>query len=243
MGSTYLTLTNDLLKQFNENTLDSSTFATARGVQDVAKQAIRDAVKLVNTQNYIWPFNVAETTQLCTVGTNVYSFPSTFKIADMNSFYIEKDDDLSVTTRALKEITKEEWFRGNRLKDLDMSDVGVGTPVYVFFIDGKFGVTPNPDKDYTIHYRYYTLPDELADYDDTTTIPTAWNYVIYELAKPYMFRFRANEESAAATEKRAKDMLDQMRAILVNDEFHVYVGQKDRRGRYAGQYSSTTGYL
>jgi len=242
-GDTFLNLTNELLDHFNENNLDSTTFSSTVGVHSVAKRAVRNAVRRINTANYFWPYNKQSGSQLLTIGTNLYSWPTSFKVADMNSFYIEKDTGLSVNTTPLAEITKEEWNRRYRPRDLDAEDDGVQMPSFVFYNGNTFGVTPSPDKDYTVKFDYYIMPNDLTDYDDTVLIPTDWNHVILEFAKVPMYEFRGNIEQAQACKDEAGKLLTEMKAILINDEFKVYVGQKNRRGYYAGQNSSSEGYL
>lgn len=242
-GDTFLNLTNELLDHFNENNLDSSTFASTVGVHSVAKRAVRNAIRDINTANYFWPFNKQSGEQLLTIGTNLYSWPTGFKVVDMNSFYIEKDTDLNINTTPLNEITKEEWFRRYRPRDLDAEEDGVQMPTMVFHNGNTYGVTPSPDEDYTVKFDYYVMPNDLTDYDDTTSIPTDWNHVILEFGKVPMYEFRGNVEQAQFSKENAKTKLTNMKALLINDEFKVYVGQKNRRGYYAGQNSSSEGYL
>ena len=41
MATTYLTLTNDILRELNEIELTSATFASAKGVQNFVKEKIK----------------------------------------------------------------------------------------------------------------------------------------------------------------------------------------------------------
>ena len=45
MATTFLTLTNELLRRLNEVTLTTSTFATAKNVQAIAKDAINSSIR------------------------------------------------------------------------------------------------------------------------------------------------------------------------------------------------------
>lgn len=231
MSSTYLKLTNDLLDRFNEVNLTSSSFSDARGVHSVAKQYINNALSRVNTEHYMWPWNASDGEQVLTAGQELYSFPTDLKTVDMNSFYIEKDTSLNVNTTPLKEITQEEWYRYFRGADLDSGSTGLWVPERVFRYHGnKFGVTVSPDKAYTVKYAYYTEFTPLVNYDDQTTIYPQYDDVIVDLAEPYMWRFRTNPDQAQISEVYAKKRLDDLRKILINDEFKVTVAQRDRRG-------------
>ena len=61
MSSTYLELTNELLRELNEVALTSSTFASALGVQQHVKDSINRAYFDIITEEPQWPFlSVAE---------------------------------------------------------------------------------------------------------------------------------------------------------------------------------------
>ena len=47
MATTFLTLTNELLRRLNEVTLTTDTFATAKNVQAIAKDAIKIGAKVL----------------------------------------------------------------------------------------------------------------------------------------------------------------------------------------------------
>ena len=82
MGSTYLDLTNRVLRRINEVTIDSTEFGTVRGIQAAAKDAIIDTIREINSQKFEWPFNSQVGSQTLVVGQEEYSWPSNFKIVD-----------------------------------------------------------------------------------------------------------------------------------------------------------------
>ena len=45
MATTFLTLTNDVLRELNEIELTSSTFASAKGIQSFVKDAVNKSLK------------------------------------------------------------------------------------------------------------------------------------------------------------------------------------------------------
>ena len=239
MPSTYLTLTNKLLDRFNEVNLTSDDFTSARGVHKAAQNNINAALSRLNSHEYTWPFNEAEGTQVLTVGQVLYDFPANFKQPDMRSFYIQKDDALNVKTRTLREITKEEWYENMRDRDFDNSTSGLGIPDFIFYDSNeKFGVTQATDKAYTIKYKYYVKFTPLLLATDETTVPEQWDETIIDLAEPYMWRFMTNAEQQDRSEARAKQALTDMRNILINDDFKVYVNMNVRQYTGAHYYNN-----
>lgn len=227
MPSTFINLTNELLRKFNEVEITSEiTFNSVRGVQAVAKDAIRHAVRMINQFHYEWPFNAYEHTQILSPGVQEYSWPDNFKIVEWESFMISKDDDLNVNTKSLKVIPREEWYRYARNLDLDVDTDGRAIPHSVFPSHGNgFGLTPSPDQEYTLKYRYFREPADLVNPTDEVIIPSQWDNVIISMATPFMHEFRSNAELAAMTRDHAMQQLKQMRGILINRDLKVYDGR------------------
>jgi len=92
MPSTYLDLTNSLLKSLNEVELTDTTFASAIGPQATAKEAVNDAITDIINAERQWPFNIVETTQTLTPGVQTYALPATYKTVDWRSFYLYTPD-------------------------------------------------------------------------------------------------------------------------------------------------------
>lgn len=238
MPSTYLELTNQLLRQFNEVELKESNFASAIGVHALAKDCVRNAVSDINHIEYEWPFNSVEVTQTLTIGTNEYTFPENMKYAEWESFFIVKNDTLSVSTSQLRPINKEEWYKSQRQLDLDAGATGLRCPQAVFpSSDGGFGVSPSPDKAYQIKYNYFKNPSVLSLSTDLVDIPTAYDNVIIMQASPRMEMFRNNAEGAAMATQMADKLIGRMRGILINKQPHVYDGRVNlSRYRFSGGY-------
>ena len=57
MGTTYLDLTNKVLRKLNQVELTSTNFASARGLHAEAKDAVLESVQRINFQKFEWPFN------------------------------------------------------------------------------------------------------------------------------------------------------------------------------------------
>ena len=106
--ATYLNLTNELLREFNEVILTSSNFSSARGIQIQAQNAINEAVRYINQREFNYPFNHATATKTLTAGVVRYSLPTSTKTVDYSTFRLIKDSDLGTS--------------GGRLSVLDYND-------------------------------------------------------------------------------------------------------------------------
>lgn len=222
MGSTYLKLTNKLLRRINEPPLTESVFESARNIHSTAKEAIADTVQRINSDVLEWPFNAAEHTQTLTIGTQEYAWPSNWRSIDWNSFYILKNDSLNTKTNKLCKISRDEWYYKYRERDYDAGSDGLRIPEFVFEAHGNgWGVTPSPDKEYEIKFRYFLSPDELTNYDDVTTIPSEYDYVIIAGALYIMKIFKDNSETGDRAGRDYQNGLQKMRSTLVNNYEYV----------------------
>ncbi len=86
MATTYLTLTNSVLRELNETELTSSTFSSSRGIQTAIKDFINKGIHDIYNETGEIPLLYSRTTQDLTVGDNEYNFPADFRKADMDSF-------------------------------------------------------------------------------------------------------------------------------------------------------------
>jgi len=85
---TYLTLINNVLRELNEVELTSSTFSASRGIQTATKDFINKAVNDLYTAEVQWPWLYTSTTQDVNSGQQEYTFPTAFRVADFESFYL-----------------------------------------------------------------------------------------------------------------------------------------------------------
>lgn len=214
-STTFLALTNKLLRRLNEVELTQSDFPSARGVQAFAKDAINAAVAKISNQNFEWPFNATSTTQLLTVGTNTYSFPSNLKYADWNSFHVVKDDTLGTNTTHLKLISKDVWEDFYKDTDLNATTDGVNVPLFVFKGNTYgFGVTPSPNLAYTIRYDYHMTFTSLDLYSDVSTIPPNFDEVIIQAGLYHFYMFRDNTEQADNAKGEYATLFAQMKSQM-----------------------------
>jgi hypothetical protein len=89
--STYLQLTNRILKAFNEVQLTSSTFSSASGFQAEAQDAINQAIFDIYTyEDTEWPFLWSTTTFNTVTGQTDYTRSDGYSAVDWQSFRIER---------------------------------------------------------------------------------------------------------------------------------------------------------
>jgi hypothetical protein len=110
MAETFLTLTNRVLGRLNEVQLTSTSFATARGIQVQAKNAVNESVRYINQKEFQYPFNHSTKTETLVPGTVRYSIPTTAKTVDYNTFRLVKDSDLGSSGGRLYVINYNEYI-------------------------------------------------------------------------------------------------------------------------------------
>lgn len=220
--STYLKLTNDVLTLLNEVPLEESSFASATGIHASAKLNVRNVVSRINKQWNTWPFNAAEHTMQLIPGQEEYGWPQNFSLVDWNSFFIERDDTLDILTKKLLRLNRDDWYSNTKPKDDDTRTTGVEEPKYVFPAHGRgFGVSPSPDKAYTIKFRYFINPPPLNLHDDVCTIPEEWEFAIIDGVMYHMMMFKENTDIAMNFRQLFKDDLSQMRTELINNYDYI----------------------
>lgn len=232
MGSTYLSLTNKLLRKFNEVQISQADFMYVRNIQAAAKDFIQDAIRDINMVKFRWPFNAYEYTTTLVPGQEEYSWPLDFQAVDWNSFQIQKDDTLNVESTTLVKINRDQWY-DYRLKDRDYDSHpdGLRLPKWVSESHGNgFMVTPSPNEAFSLKFRYYVEPTELSAYDDTTTIPTRFDNVIIANASRHMALFRGDTEMADRMKQEYDKLLSYMITQLYPQESHAY----DTRVNFGG---------
>jgi hypothetical protein len=214
--STFLDLTNQLLRRLNEVEIAQADFPSVRGVQATAKDAIKNSIAKINQAEYEWPFNAVEHTQILAVNQEDYSWPQYFKVPDFNSFQLQPSSSLGTTATQLKFIDRDFYYKN--YKDLDdNATAGRGVPEYVAEGFGNgYTITPSPDQAYTIKFRYYQNHNDLIAYSDVTRIPDTYDNVIVEGALMQMYMFRDNMEAAGISAQLFQQGVKEMQGILMN---------------------------
>lgn len=218
MATSFLDLTNQLLRRLNEVELNDVEFTGCRGVQALAKDAIRNSISQINAAEYEWPFNSAEHTQTLAVGQEEYSWPQYFKTVDWESFILAKNPLLGNSTKKLTFMSRDSYYNTKRIDDLEADNsVGLGPPTHMAPAHGNgYIISPTPDKPYVIQYRYYLNLADLSLSTDATRIPTPYDYVIIEGALSQMHLFRNNNEAASIALQLFQEGIKNMQGILIN---------------------------
>lgn len=224
MASTFLVLTNKLLRRLNEVQLTSTTFADARNTQAMAQDAIIAAIAEINTSETQWPWNTQTGTTNVVLNTLAYQFDNDEIVPDWDTFRLLKT--ATVQPFPLKYLTSEEYYKFYRQIDIQAIDtvtnVGQGTPRFIFPVPGGFGISPSPDTTYTINYEYYVTPTELSLHSDICVIPTVWDYVIINMALKHYYMYKDNTEQAGFWINESNKTLTKMRNSIVNRDDYVW---------------------
>lgn len=225
--ATYLDLTNRTLARLNEIQLTSSTFAGAKGFHNLVKLSVNAAVQDILVRKVQWPFLYTTTSQLLTVGQNLYSKPANMLMADRDTFYLQENTVLEVTTTRLKLITYDTWANYMRPRDNTATFQG-SVPHYVFETpSGGWGISPKPDKAYTVCYEGWLTSAELSAYSDVCIIPDNFIHVVVDGAVAYSYLFRENHESYQLTYKVFDEGVRNMTRMLIPEP----AGIRDTRVR------------
>ena len=147
MATTYLTLTNRVLRELNETELTSSTFASSRGIQTAVKDFVNKGIHDIYNETGEIPLLYSRTSQDLTVGDNEYSFPTDFRKADMDSFVLKP-----------KELVTNGEFTSN----ISSWTTGDGSPSYTSSGNGRLNlndaaayqaISTTVNKEYKIQIR------------------------------------------------------------------------------------------
>mgnify|MGYP001626681231 FL=1 len=237
MASTYLNLTNRLLRKLNEVEIAEADFNITRGVQSLAKDAIRDAIAQINQAEYEWPFNAAQHTQLLEVGQEEYSWPTTYKIADWNTFQLLGNTSLNVEHKMLNFLDRDVYFKYHKDTDDKAGATGLSHPRFVAPSHGNgYIVSPSPDREYTVQFKYYMNNVGLVNANDATRIPEVYENVILDGAIYYMYMFRDNPESAGVAVQVFQQGIKNMQSILINKYENVYDTRVSKRLKSGKNY-------
>ena len=220
--STFLSLTNELLRRLNEVQIDQADFANVKNVQALAKDAINSSIRQMLQDAQEWPFTLVTYEQTLVAGTNAYNFPADYSKADWDTFYIKQLTSENNTPKKLNLITYDQYLTYYRSVEDLSGETGRTDPDYVYMTqDTKFGVTPVPDASYVVEYRYWKYPADLITFDETAIIPDRFKHVVIDGAMMYMMLFRSNEQSATMHSQKFEDGIKMMRRLVVDQSVNV----------------------
>ena len=223
MATTYLDLSNEVLRELNEVVLTSGSFASATGIQGFVKDAINKSLFDVANAEPQLPFfsagvsgstdpfygNVTVATvagqRWYTLKASSSSITSDYAAVDWDDFYITtinvSGESAPYTSTGLKYLTLADWKRYYRdAENADDADTqSYGEPRYVYKSPDhrKFGLSPMPDKVYNVHFYAFEKPTALSAYDDTIPMPEQYSNVLTARTRYYVHQFKENIQQAA----------------------------------------------
>jgi len=110
MATTYLVLSNRILRELNEVELTSTTFSSSRGIQTAVKDFINKSIHDIYNEGAELPLLHTTTTQALTTGDGEYDFPSDMRRVDFESFFL-KPTELITNGEFASNITS--WTTGD----------------------------------------------------------------------------------------------------------------------------------
>jgi hypothetical protein len=217
MAYDYLGLVNDVNRRLNEVELTAANFATTTGYYSFAKDAVNAAIRHIQQEEYGWPWNHVEETEVLVPGTVRYGFPYDSKIVDMNTFRIKRDDALNTTTKKLRVISYEEYLTKYADQEYN-SNTNIRTvPTHVARTPSReFMLYPSPDKAYELVYEYYRTGFDLENATDVCNLPEQYRYVIVDGAMHYVYQFRGDTQASQLTMQKFEQGIKYLRSLHIN---------------------------
>jgi hypothetical protein len=222
MAYNYLGLVNDINRRLNEVELTSANFSATTGFYSFAKDAVNSAIRHINQEEFEWPFNHVEATEVLLPGEVRYSMPYDSKTTNMNSFRIKRDAALNVGTVKLRVLDYEEYLDKYADSEYNSSTDNRSVPQYVVRTPSRELIfVPSPDKAYEVVYEYYTVGFELSSPEDVPTLPEAYRHVIVDGAMHYVYKFRGDLDAAQLSSGNFQKGIKHLRSIHINRTEYV----------------------
>tara|TARA_B100001989_G_C24550007_1_gene473706 strand:- start:3068 stop:3790 length:723 start_codon:yes stop_codon:yes gene_type:complete len=217
MAYNYLELVNEINRRLNEVELTSSTFTTAKGFYQTAKDAINSSIRHINHEEYNWPWNHREEEEVLTAGIARYPYPEDVKLLNMNSFRIKKNSTLNVATTKLTIMDYQEYLDNHVDTEYNTNTTIRSIPRFVVRTPSQeFIVLPNPDKAYELVYEYYQNPVSLSLSSDVPSIPKEFQHVIVDGAMFYAYQFRGDVQGSQLAQQKFEQGIKYMRSLYIN---------------------------
>ena len=242
MATTYLDITNEVLRELNEVPLTSSSFASATGIQKFVKDSINKSLFDIANEEPQLPFFSAgvsgatdpfygNVTVPSVVGQRWYllkadssSITTDYASVDWDDFYATtinvSGESAPFVSKGLKFLTHADWrryYRDNENAD-DADTQAYGEPKFVIKSpdNRKFGLSPIPDKVYNIHFYAFTKPVELSAHSDTIALPDQYANIITAKTRYYVWQFKESPQQAAFALDDFKKGMKYMKSNLMN---------------------------
>jgi hypothetical protein len=92
MATTYLVLSNRVLRELNEVEMTSSNFSSSRGIQTAVKDFVNKSIHDIYNEGAELPLLHTSTTQATFPGDGEYAFPADMRRVDFESFFLKPNE-------------------------------------------------------------------------------------------------------------------------------------------------------
>lgn len=243
MGTTYLNLTNAVLRRFNDVELASAGFSTTTTYHAYVKDVVNDIIREIQQTERQWPFNHATKEQTLVLNQLEYGWPTAAggdtdaEAIDWESFFLVKDDSLSISQKKLELIGYDDWLENYKSTALNAittgSDYRIPKQIYNTQ-NNKWGVQLPPDRLYKVSYEYWGYPSELSAHDDTTSIPSRFDWVIKHGCFAEVYGQRGNMDMRDRYSRSYRDGVKDMRELLIDRPGEFRDGRVAGAGQWLG---------
>lgn len=242
MATTYLELTNEVLRELNEIPLTSANFTSAVGLQQFVKDSINKSIFDIANEEPQLPFlAVGESggtdpfygnvTVASVAGTRWYelkasssSLKDDYASIDWDDFYLTtinvSGETAPFVSKGLGFLSLADWKRYYRdsenVDDADAQSYGEPSRVIKSPDGRKFGLSPIPDKVYNIHFYAFDKPTKLSAHGDTVVFPEQYTNIITARARYYVWQFKESPQQAAFAMDDYKKAMRTMKSNLIN---------------------------
>lgn len=214
MAYDYLGLVNDVNRRLNEVELTTANFASATGYYSFAKDSVNQAIRHIQQEEYEWPWNHVEESEILVAGTARYSMPYDCKTVNMNTFRIRRDADLNTETVKLKVLNYEEYL--DKYADSEYNSVS-DKPRYVVRTPSRELIFyPKPDKAYEVIYEYFRYSYDLNLHNDIPSLPEQYRHIIVDGAMYNVYQFRGDVQAAQLAFDKFEQGIKQLRSLHIN---------------------------
>ena len=217
MAYNFLELVNEINRRLNEVELNTTTFPTAIGFYQTAKDAVNSSIRHINHEEFSWPWNHREEEEVLSAGIVRYSYPEDAKLINMDSFRIKKNTTLNVETKKLKAMDYQEYLdnyvdheynTSTNIRTVPRNIIRTPSQEFIFY--------PCPDKAYEVVYEYYQNPVSLSLHSDVPSGPKEFQHVIVDGAMFYAYQFRGDTQSAQISQQKFEQGIKYMRSLYIN---------------------------
>ena len=242
MATTYLDLTNEVLRELNEIPLTSANFANATGLQKFVKDTVNKSIFDIANEEPQLPFfsagvsgstdpfygNVTVATvagqRFYTLKADSSSITTDYASIDWDDFYVTTinvdGETAPYVSKGLRFLTLDDWkryYRDSENED-DANSQNYGEPKFVIKSPDsrKFGLSPIPDKVYNIHFYAFVRPTALSAYDDTMVLPEQYSNIVTARMRYYVWQFKESPQQAAFALDDYKKGMKSMKSNLMN---------------------------